>query len=90
MSKRVKKARFLSFFKLLVWSLANIDETVTLNFILKGLKSIAGISIIIGNCLLVPFNFSTVRGMGVFHKGPAIICLLWTAVTFIVLLDNDP
>ena len=71
-----------------VWRWANIDET-TLHLILKGLKSIAGIGVIVGNCLLVAFNFRTVRAMGVFHKGPTIIYLLWTAVTFILLLDND-
>ena len=77
------------FIGFVTWRLANIDETVTLNLILKGLKSIAGAIVIVGNCLLVAFNFRTVRGMGVFHKGPAIIWLLWTAVTFILLLDND-
>ena len=51
-----------------------------MNLISKGLKSIAGIDVIVGNYLLVAFIFHTVRGMGIFHEGPTIICLLWTAV----------
>ena len=71
-----------------LWRWAHIDET-TLNLIPKGLKSTASINVMDGSCLEIAFILHTFRRMGVFHKVSTTICLLWTAVTFILLLDND-